>query len=208
MEVKSVNATRGFGFLENFLAARRAAQIDRQIPHILRNGSILDIGSGSYPFFLRSIDFKEKTGLDKSIDASTVEGIKQIPFELKTGEKLQFEDGYFNVVSLLAVIEHLNSGLSEWTLKEAYRVLSPGGILLITVPPKRVDGLLRLMAKLKLVSAEEINEHQQMFDPEELKRQLKLAGFTDEHINIRYWMFGLNLFAEAIKNNSFKVRAG
>jgi SAM-dependent methyltransferase len=51
---------------------------------------------------------------------------------LSTGVELPFEDGSFEVVTLLDVIEHVDEDRA--LLAEARRVLTPNGIVLITVP--------------------------------------------------------------------------
>lgn len=185
--------------MENFLAGRRAHQIDKLIPASLRGGKILDIGCGSLPFFLSRIGFKEKYGLDKSIEDSQYQGIALKNFEIKIGKGLPFPDDHFEAVTMLAVIEHLEAELSEYMMRECFRVLNRGGLLLITTPPGRVDRLLRLLARLNLVSKEEIAEHKQLFVKSGIARQLKAAGFKEANIKIGNWQMGLNLYAVARK---------
>ena len=60
-----VKVTRGHGLLERFLARKRACMANQLIPSHLRNGRILDIGCGSFPYFLLNTVFTEKCGLDK-----------------------------------------------------------------------------------------------------------------------------------------------
>jgi len=50
-----------------------------------------------------------------------------------TGQPLPFPDGSFDMVMLLAVIEHL-SGSPRRVLEEARRVLKPGGVMVIEAP--------------------------------------------------------------------------
>ena len=45
-----------------------------------------------------------------------------------------YENDFFDVVSLIETIEHLNDHYLPITLKELYRVLKPGGKLLVTTP--------------------------------------------------------------------------
>ena len=53
------------GLLENVLAKLRARQANLLIPDNCRNGRLLDIGCGETPFFLQSIEFKYKYGINK-----------------------------------------------------------------------------------------------------------------------------------------------
>src|SRR5690606_9300954 len=57
--------TRGKGRLEAFLARHRAQMANRLIPDELRSGTIVDIGCGSYPYFLSTTDFAHRYGLDR-----------------------------------------------------------------------------------------------------------------------------------------------
>lgn len=52
-------------------------------------------------------------------------------------EKLPFSDGCMQYVVLHQVLEHFGCGESESMLKECWRVLKPGGSLIITVPDMR-----------------------------------------------------------------------
>ena len=58
--------TRGSGLLEPFLARLRARKANRLIPPHLRSGRILDIGCGSFPYFLAHTSFAEKFALDQA----------------------------------------------------------------------------------------------------------------------------------------------
>jgi len=65
--------TRGKGLLEPFLARMRAKTANGLIPDELRSGRILDIGCGSYPYFLSHTAFEEKHALDQLGPADGVE---------------------------------------------------------------------------------------------------------------------------------------
>ena len=188
-----INFTRGEGMLENFLAVQRARLADSQIADHLRRGRILDVGCGFRPYFLSTINFQEKFGLDKNF--FKVDNINLIQQDVEKNNVLPFVDNYFEVVTALAFLEHLEAEIALKALKEIYRILKPGGLLIITVPRKEIDLLLKFMAKIKLVSAIEINEHKQLYSKAMIKRQLIESGFKARDINIKSFEFGLNLFA-------------
>jgi hypothetical protein len=52
--------TRGKGYLEPLLARLRAERANNLIPRSLRSGRILDIGCGTYPYFLSTTAFSHK----------------------------------------------------------------------------------------------------------------------------------------------------
>ncbi len=53
-------------------------------------------------------------------------------FSVSPAEKLPFENGHFDIVFLLDVLEHVED--ESRTLTEIYRVLKPGGRLVVSVP--------------------------------------------------------------------------
>jgi ubiquinone/menaquinone biosynthesis C-methylase UbiE len=89
---------------------------------------------------------------------------------------LPFPDGHFDHVVMLAVLEHLTE--PEKVLREAYRVIAPGGSLILTWPSAMVDPILRVLHGLRLVSDEmESDEHQKRIPVETLQQMLQRIGF-------------------------------
>ena len=90
---------------------------------------------------------------------------------------------------MLAVLEHLRQ--PESVLCEAYRILSPGGSLIMTWPSEMVDPILKVLHGLGLVSDEmESDEHQKRIPVEALRRMLQAIGFRE--LVHRRFEFGLN----------------
>jgi hypothetical protein len=109
--------TRGHGLLEPLLARLRTRMAEKLIPEALRKGRILDIGCGSYPYFLSHTSFKEKFAIDQLPPSDEVQGIAWHTLDLNAKPSIPFPDDYFNVVTMLAVVEHLdpNSLISLFT---------------------------------------------------------------------------------------------
>lgn len=189
--------TRGKGLLEPFLARQRAAIANHLIPVELRQGRILDIGCGSFPYFLSHTSFKEKFAIDQLPPARAPEEIQWHTLDLNREPHIPFEDKYFSVISMLAVAEHLNPNSLVELLSEAYRTLQPGGRVVITTPAAWSDGLLKLMARLKLVSAEEIDEHVFAYTLPLLGWYFGRAGFEMQKVRFGYFELGLNMWALA-----------
>ena len=194
---KKRKVTRGKGLLESLLAQRRAAMANRLIPAQLRQGRILDIGCGSYPYFLSHSSFREKFAIDQLPPAVEVKEINWYRVDLNTRPKLPFKPAYFNVITMLAVAEHLNPTSLEQLLKEAHRALKPGGRVVITTPAAWSDGLLHLMARLHLVSSEEIDEHVYAYTLPLLGWYFGRAGFKMQRVRFGYFELGLNMWAVA-----------
>lgn len=191
--------TRGHGLLEPFLARRRARIANRLIPERLRSGRILDIGCGSYPYFLSHTSFREKYAIDQLPPAAGPESrdIAWHTLDLNSAPRLPFPEGHFSAVTLLAVVEHLDPGSLVQLLREVYRVLAPSGRVVITTPAPWSDGLLHGMARVRLVSAEEIEEHVYAYTQALLGWYFGKADFPMEKIRSGYFELGLNMWATA-----------
>lgn len=71
-------------------------------------------------------------GLDLSPEAIKLSpDLKISTFDLENG-KIPFEDNYFDVIYSKSFLEHIR--IPEIFLKEAYRVLKPGGVIISLVP--------------------------------------------------------------------------
>jgi len=193
--------TRGKGLLEPFLARRRARVANRLIPERLRTGRILDIGCGSFPYFLSHTSFREKYAIDQLPPAPSGPGagaeISWHTLNLNAEPRLPFADGHFSAVTLLAVVEHLDPGSLVELLREVHRVLAPEGRVIITTPAAWSDGLLHAMARLRLVSAEEIEEHVYAYTHALLGWYFGKADFPMEKVHSGYFELGLNMWATA-----------
>jgi SAM-dependent methyltransferase len=189
--------TRGNGLLEPLLARLRARQANRLIPDRLRQGRILDVGCGSFPYFLSHTFFKEKFAIDQQEQPSSVSHISWHTLDLNAAPHLPFEDGFFSAVTMLAVVEHLSPVGLVTLFQHVHRVLHPGGILVVTTPAAWSDGLLRWMASLRLVSAAEINEHVYVYTLPELGWYFGRAGFEMKKVCFGYFELVFNLWATA-----------
>jgi SAM-dependent methyltransferase len=192
-----VRPTRGKGLLEPFLARLRAHQANLLIAPQLRQGRILDIGCGSFPYFLSHTFFTEKFAIERSIPGSTPTDIRWFAVDLNHTPQLPFEDGFFSVITLLAVVEHLDPTQLTSLFQEAYRVLRPGGQVIITTPAAWSDKLLHWMARVQLVSAEEIEEHAYAYTLPLLGWYFGRAGFAMDKVRFGYFEFRLNMWATA-----------
>ncbi|MHC4212762.1 MAG: class I SAM-dependent methyltransferase [Planctomycetota bacterium] len=197
---KVSNVTRGYGVLEGFLAKKRARMADKLIPEDLRTGRILDIGCGKIPFFLINTKFEEKYGMDPVVDTSYCEeNMKLERFDIVKNGVLDFESDFFDVVVMLAVFEHVEPDKLAGHLEEVKRVLKPSGRLILTTPTPWVDKLLKVMARLRLVSPEEINEHKGSYNHASIASYLDKAGFEKEKMRFGYFEMYLNNWAYVYK---------
>ncbi len=194
--------TRGKGFLEPYLASLRARRANLLIPDTLRQGCILDIGCGSYPYFLAHTSFQKKIAIDQvalASDTAQALNIESFNLDLNQEPTLPFNDNYFTSVTLLAVVEHLDPQNMAFLFKEVYRVLAPDGLVVLTTPSAWSSGLLKSMANMNLVSKEEIDEHVYAYTLPIIGWYFGQAGFKMDKIHFGYFELFLNMWATARK---------
>jgi SAM-dependent methyltransferase len=202
--MKSLSATRGNGALEGFLACARARTANNLIPDQKRNGAVLDIGCGSYPHFLTNTRFTRKIGLDRLYFAAVPDirengTIELLAQDLEKNAMLPFETDTIEVVTLLAVIEHLELPLLNTLFSEIYRVLKHGGIVIVTTPGPWSAGLLKVLASVNLVSAQEIEEHKTAFNKRALAALFQSSMFQRSKMRFGYFELGMNIWGVAEK---------
>ena len=97
--------------------------------------------------------------------------------------ELPFKDGQFDLVIMVEVLRYLDRPDTEKALKEARRVLKPGGRLFVTLVNRwALDGfyvLQRVRQLLKRRQFDEVNPYCLFHSPSSARRDLKKAGFGD-----------------------------
>lgn len=133
-------------------------------PYIPKGARLLDVGTGDGNF-LRYLDGNIRTavGIDphltKSIDfgkCSLVSGYFPDDFE---------SDTPFDVITMMAVAEHIPMAVFPGVAEACWKYLKPGGQIVLTVPHPRVEKLLDLLKTLRIVEGFSMHEHYG-FDPE------------------------------------------
>ena len=95
-----------------------------------RRPRILDVGCGTGANLLMLSEYGDAEGVDVSEDALAFcreRGLEKV--KLGAAEELPYEDGTFDLVTALDVVEHLDDDLGG--LREMRRVLRPGGRVLL-----------------------------------------------------------------------------
>ena len=184
------------------LARLRAAQANALIPDAARAGTILDVGCGSFPYFLNATRFASKIGLDKLIEPVSFAAhpdIRLIRHDVEADGPLPLPDEAIDIVTMLAVFEHIPAPALNHLLAEIHRVLRAGGTLVLTTPAGWADPILRILARTRLVSSEEIDEHQDRYDIHTVRSILAGAGFPPQLIRGGTFELGMNLWATATR---------
>lgn len=174
---------RDFNKIDFFIQRRRIALIERFVPW---NSYVLDIGCGYYPQNLASLESKITKGVGIDLDIPEKSPSSKISFvKYKIERSLPFPDGEFDCVTILAVLEHLE--YPEEIIKECYRILKPGGRIIVTVPSNHSRPFLLALAGIGLISREEVFSHKNYFSKKELEKMLFDARFRkiiSRHYNL------------------------
>jgi len=162
---------------------------------------LLDVGCGTGGV---TIPAKERigkdgpvAGIDPSPEMIAVARKKaeraglDIDFRIGVIESLPYPDASFDVVTSSLMMHHLPYDVQQKGLAEVYRVLKPGGRLLIADAMRSTNFLMkRLFAFLA-------RHHGLKFGVEDLPATLKSAGFSHAtHLDKHFFMIG---FVHAIK---------
>ena len=133
-------------FLVRHLATWRVAAIKRLL-NCRANDRILDIGCGA-GIILAGLNSNFKTGVDlcqRLLERARARCGPRTTLLEGSAEHLAFESGSFDRVVCSEVIGHVQD--PEAVVREAHRVLAPGGTLVITVPASR--RIMRIKSLLK-----------------------------------------------------------
>ncbi len=129
------------------------------------NLRVLDVGCGAGNMMHHLARYGTVKGVE--IDPRPLERARQRGYDVKladVGARIPFDDGQFELVSALDVIEHTADDMA--VLSECRRVLAPGGHLLVTVP-----------AFMFLWSHNDVlNAHERRYTAGELKRKIEATG--------------------------------
>ncbi len=161
--------------LDHFIARLR---FRAAYPHIRKGARVCDLGCGLDAAFL---DFAAEriaygVGVDDQVRDGAAGRWQRVRADIRAA--LPLESGQFDNVVMLAVLEHLVE--PEPVLREAYRILAPGGSLILTWPSAMVDPILKVLHGLRLVSDEmKLDQHQKRIPVGALQQMLYRIGFTD-----------------------------
>jgi SAM-dependent methyltransferase len=178
-----------------FLSRRPIRAVIAQHP----DADVLDVGCGFEAVQLRDLAPRIRSGV--GIDSLVSDGAKATPnlrFLEGTAEQMlpTLDPTTFDVVMMVSVLEHLWEPLEA--LRHCKRVLRPHGSLVVNVPTWMGKEALETAAfRLKLSTAEPIDDHKAYYDKRELWTLLVKTGFKSSQLRLRYHKFGLNLFAVA-----------
>jgi methionine biosynthesis protein MetW len=192
-------------FLDRFFNPLDNPRHDVALRLLKPGARLLDIGcwDGHLLELIRQADlYQELYGSD--ILSEAIENVKLKGFNAKqvdlNNEKLPFPGDYFDTVILLAVLEHVFDPYS--VIGEIYRVLRPGGTLIIDVPnvASFTNRIRILFGRIPVTSGDPgwDGGHLHYFTKFALDKFLKRSGFnvvtrksTGGHPYLREWWLSL-----------------
>jgi len=182
--------------LERLFKKLRHAKVMRHIPAA---SIVVDLGCGYKGEFLRGLSDRIDQGIGFDIYVSNSKPAANVTLQtVRVDDGLPLPGAFANVVTGLALIEHVIR--PDALYRECFRILKPGGLLLLTTPASRAKSLLEFMAfRLKIMSYEEIADHKRYYDRESLVQDLIQGGFKRENITVSNFELGFNLFVIATK---------
>lgn len=157
-------------------------------PFIPDGARVLDIGCDDGALFRYCGEqIRSGVGIDPTLNTSTQWSRFQLvagkfPEDLPPGEP-------FDVITLLAVLEHVPGAQKSALAANCARLLAPGGRVLLTVPSPRVDAILLWLRRFRLLDGMSLEEHHG-FDPTETPAIFESAGL--KLLAWRRFQFGLN----------------
>jgi SAM-dependent methyltransferase len=153
-----------------WFVGRRRILLEVLDRYLAPNGSharrILDVGCGTGTMLTYLAAFGNAEGVDideEAIGFCRDRGLQNV--RLGEAANLPFDDGSFDLVTALDVVEHLDDDVAAF--REMKRVLRPGGQILVTVPAHR----------FLWGDQDEVNMHKRRYNARELRARLVESGF-------------------------------
>lgn len=165
----------GYTAFDRFVARQR---FRAALPYLKPQSRVCDVACGLNADFLDFVADRiaSGTGLDDQVVENGDGRWRYIRTDIT--KPFPLEDSSFDHVVMLAALEHLPQ--PEPVLRETFRVLAPGGSLIMTWPQPLADPILGVLHKMRVVSDEmESQEHQRRMPLPRLLKTLREIGFAD-----------------------------
>jgi len=140
------------------------AMLDRWVRR--NNLSVLDVGCGAGNMIHHLSRYGTVVGMDNNPLPLRIAHERGYDARLGSAEDMPFEDGSFELVTALDVIEHCEDDLQ--ILRECYRVCAPEGLITVTVPA----------FQWLWSNNDVINDHKRRYSGSELRARVSEAGFV------------------------------
>lgn len=161
--------------LDRLLQRWRIARAAAWLPGTPR---LLDVGCADGALF-RQLGIRSGLGIDPLLrEPSAIGDVRLVPGEFPSG--LPSDCGEFDVITMLAVLEHVAPPRQSALAQACQGLLRKGGLLILTVPSPAVDRILAWLRRLRLAHGMSLEEHYG-FRPEATVSLFQSAGFRLRH---------------------------
>ncbi|MBX3736362.1 MAG: class I SAM-dependent methyltransferase [Candidatus Didemnitutus sp.] len=169
--------TKDFNALDLLICRWRSRALHRLVP---ADATMLDFGCGHQAMFLRSVQTKIKRGVGLDYDATPAQPAPNLELrQFRFVDRFDYPDASFNLVTILAVLEHIPLDQVDVLFREFSRILAPGGRILVTTPTPAAKPVLEFMAfRLKIISAPEIADHKHYYTEADLRALAARHGLS------------------------------
>ncbi|MCA1365103.1 class I SAM-dependent methyltransferase [Bradyrhizobium sp. IC3069] len=173
------------------LTSLRAERYAAVLPQL--RGRVLDIGAGDNALirlYLQRLrrSGKDDAGADDSVGVDVVDWGGDT-LKIASSDSLPFEAESFDTVAFVACLNHIPERIGA--LKEAHRVLKPGGLLVATMIGRLIGDVGHAIWWYSEDKHRDVAEGEVMgIDKTEMLRLLEQAGFTQ--VSVKRFVYGMN----------------
>jgi SAM-dependent methyltransferase len=165
-------------------------RISKARAYVTPGARVLDIGCADGELFRRLAGVSEGVGIDPDLPSTSSASAIPCATLLKgLFPQALLDDRPFDVITLLAVLEHVPPDAQKTLALECARYLKPGGHLVITVPSPFVDHILTMLRFLRLIHGMALEQHYG-YDPRQTATLFAVGGLV--LVKARRFQLGLN----------------
>jgi SAM-dependent methyltransferase len=163
-------------------------RIRKARPYVAAGSRVLDIGCADGELFRRLPGIADGVGVDPDLPDSLAPAADtrflrgMFPAVLPDGQP-------FDVITMLAVLEHVPPDRQHALALDCARHLKPGGYLVITVPSPAVDYILAVLRFFRLIHGMALEQHYG-YEPAKTGEIFSVGGL--ELVASRRFQLGLN----------------
>jgi 2-polyprenyl-3-methyl-5-hydroxy-6-metoxy-1,4-benzoquinol methylase len=155
-------------------------RIRKAAAFIAPGDQLLDIGTADGALFSLVPKLGDSVGVDPELDPARMPSSPGIRFYRGLFPEALPTPMKFDVITMLAVLEHVPPAQQKPLAEACASWLKPGGRVVITVPSPAVDYILAVLKALRLIDGISIEQH---------------YGFETRHVPGIFTPHGLNLVA-------------